>query len=193
MNLRELLEAEIRRTDQDQWAELIERDCKTWLRGCLDAGKPVYRGIKSTAPFIEKDIRQDRTAIQMSQKRHDGLHDLFQRHGFPATRKNSIFCTTRKDVAADWGEPYIVFVKDGWTGTVFENQKNNYAFYNLAHAHDMDEAELEFVDMAPAKITTSTDLAKAIDDKHFEMLITGKGYYAISPAYWKHMADLLGF
>jgi hypothetical protein len=129
----------------------------------------------------------------MGAKRHDELHDIFIRHGFPATRKNSIFCTTRKDVAEEWGEPYIVFVKDGWTGTIFDNQKNGYSFYNLRHAHDADEAELEFVDMKPVKITTSADLAKAIDEKHFEMLIAGSGYYALNSAYWTHMADLLGF
>ena len=173
-------------TDVTVLAKKIEANCKTMLAAYRQAGGYLYRGMAgASAPVIVTGIRPDRSSVEMPPEAHEALHNLFLDQGLTVTRKNSIFCTAAKKIARDWGTTYVIFVKDGWTGLVFDDVPDDYSFYRIKSAGwsmvkgREYEAANDLRDLKPREFTSSSDLAKIIDRKYHEALIKGDSYIAV--------------
>jgi hypothetical protein len=164
-------------------AEMIRTQCKTMLDAYEHSSQYLYRGLGTTAFAITTKIRQDRKPVEMDRVAHERLHAAFKDAGLEATRKNSIFCSTNLSIASQWGSGlYMIFVKDGWTGTVFENQKKDYAFYKMQHIGKIDDAEQiakEVKKLKPKSFKTSAELSSVINSRYEDILITGDSYIAV--------------
>lgn len=167
-------------------AKKIEANCKTMLAAYRQAGGYLYRGMAgASAPVIVTGIRPDRSSVEMPPEAHEALHKLFLDQGLTVTRKNSIFCTAAKKIARDWGTSYVIFVKDGWTGLVFDDEPSDYSFYRIKSAgrnmvNGKDVLARRMLDeLKPREFTSSSDLAKIIDRKYHEALIKGDSYIAV--------------
>ena len=162
----------------------------------LAGGKVLYRGMGSGSrynivaePIAQlATIRSDRMAVEMASWRHEVLDKAFKQLGYDATRKNGIFCTSMLDVARDWGSnTFVIFLKDGWSGTVFDAAKGTYAFNELSQfgckgcpeADNMAAAIKIIKELEPRRIATPEDLAGIITEKYKDIILTGHSYIAL--------------
>lgn len=214
MKLAELLEARRPITlqpglDVKELAEELESRCSTFVGAYRETyPKVIYRGVttkddeRGQAQWIS--IRKNRQPVQMNNWNHEALHKVFQELGLKATRANSIFCTVNKEIADDWGAANVIFVRDGWTGTVFEGKKKGYTFQELSGATTVSisskelpqserEAEIvkrqyEYVkeailNLKPLSFSTKAELVDIINEGYEDILITGSSYVAF-PDQW---------
>jgi hypothetical protein len=207
-NLADPKDKEVTKVDElVKVAEIIEANCTTMLAAYKAASKILYRGIKSNNPVVITNIRPDRRPVEMPKDAHDALHDAFLQLGLTATRKNSIFCTTDYGIASAWGNNvYVVFVKDGWTGTVFTKHTTGYAFNQMQDlATDIlwkkgskpgDLAKLpELINKeGPLTFNNAAGLTHILKTQYEDILITGSSYIAVkynSPVFPK-LRTILG-
>ena len=167
-------------------AKYIKQNCSEMLQAYEYAGCYLYRGMSSTANRVATKIRPDRKPVEMPKLAHEMLHTAFIKLGLKATRTNSIFCTTKISVATTWGSPYLIFVKDGWHGTVFENIKNHYAFVKLRNFYYAKEAQSvdELVELIknekPYGFSTAEDLQEILAQQYQDVLLTGDSYIGLN-------------
>lgn len=182
--------------DPKEMAAIIEKNCKTMLSAFRTSGKYLYRGIKSNDDAIITSIRPDRRPVEMDPLSHENLHLAFKKAGLKATRKNSIFCSASHIIAISWGDPYVIFVKDGWSGTIFETKKKDYTFYKMQEigTHEtVDDMTKDILKMKPKAFSSSADLAKILSAKYEDILITGDSYLAFESdsETWETVRELL--
>lgn len=204
MKLDELLEARrpLRDVDPAKLAEELEARCSTFV-GAYRQTYPlvIYRGV--SGPTMDAEIgtigqwitiRKNRRPVHMNPEKHKRLDRLFSELGIKATRSNSIFCTTSKTIADDWGKTHIIFVRDGWTGTVFETRKKGYAFQALSGAatafEDDEYAKDAILNMKPKSFSTEAELIEVIKARYEDILITGNSYVAL-PTQTRVTAEVL--
>lgn len=132
----------------------------------------------------------------MPENAHNIISDVMDEMEL-ASRRNSLFCSSHIEIAELWGNLYVLFVEDGWSGTVFNNCKDNYSWHPLSTAFknanqkykgydninhyvkpDMKKA---IIDLKPEKIQSSSSLSKIIDERYADVLITGEIFYGIDP------------
>lgn len=173
-------------TDVTVLAKKIEANCKTMLTAYRQAGGYLYRGMAgASADVIATGIRPDRKPVDMPPEAHKALHNLFLDQGLTVTRTNSIFCTAHPRVAEDWGTTYVIFVKDGWTGLVFDDEPSDYSFYRIKSAgwnmvNGKDVLARRMLDeLKPREFSSSEQLAKIINREYYEALIKGDSYIAV--------------
>jgi hypothetical protein len=180
-----------------QAADLIRTQCSNFVEAYRETGKFIYRGVieaekmtSSSQLLIAADIRQDRKPVFLDQKFQKVIDSAMESLGLKARRGNSIFCTTHADTSSDWGQTYILFVKDDWTGTVFEEVKDSYVYNKIMQlkkvtdkSDDIDEkisiSARALKLLGPKSFNTSSELAKVINDKYQDILITGSGYIGL--------------
>ena len=170
-------------------AEIIEKNCAEMLSAYRSSGKVLYRGMHSTDDAVVTRIRPNRKAVQMNNDFHDALHQGFIAAGLTATRTNSIFCTANKHVASSWGsDVYVIFVKDGWSGTIFTHIKNDYAFYTMydiarsyvcSSAPNMKSFVSDIKREGAKNFSTANELSNILFDSYYDILITGDSYIAV--------------
>jgi hypothetical protein len=170
--------------DPDKIADIIRDNCSVMLQAYQQTGKVLYRGLTSTKNVVITGIRPDRRPVQMDYDYHKTLHQLFLDAGLTATRTNSIFCSARISIANIWGSTvYAIFVKDGWTGTIFSKIKDNYAYYavrDIASRENPGQRMKEFKNLGPTSFNTSVDLAQILNKRYTDILITGSSYIGVS-------------
>ena len=193
-NLANPKDKEVKKVDKvEDLASILKAQCSDILAAYKESGNVIYRGIKgANDQVVITAIRNDRKPVEMAGVWHNELHTAFIEYGLKATRKNAIFCTTKNSIADAWGTPYIIFPKDGWSVTVFNEYKKDYTFYTfermrghnkLTKIKDPKErlayigSKLE--EMGPMHITTSSQLAKVISDKYEDILLAGSSYIAV--------------
>jgi hypothetical protein len=175
----------------------IKKNCSTMLQAYMTTNKFLYRGLKNvTVPYALAKIRPDRRPIQMGSGSHEFLTKAFSELGLKVNRQNSIFCSADHYTASMWtgggDHPYIIFVRDGWTGLVFKKVKKDYAFYkmkNIAEKHMGDEyfkkpedvkgAAKEIKTLQPNEFNTSATLASVLKTGYEDVLIQGVDYIAV--------------
>lgn len=186
-------------SDMEHLAQIIKQNCSTMLAAYLAVGRPIYRGIRgSSRDVIATQIRPNRKPVQMNPEYHKALAQAFTKLGLKANRTNSIFCTADKRTASDWGDPYLVFLKDGWEGTVFDGVAyDDYAFYKLqdiARGYAADKNLLQMTDriaeLKPRAIKTTADLIGVIERGTKDIIFTGTSYIGVH-GYSKDVATLL--
>lgn len=199
--------------DAQELANIIKAQSAQMLAAYKATGKFLYRGVnsadvhgatwsKESPSYIITGIRKNRMPVQMPAQQHEELHKAFLKIGLKATRKNSIFCSTDPDTADAWGTVYIVFVKDGWNGTIFEKVKNDYAFYKLRelafgptqHKDSIKAAFEELKRLGPKNISTAGELKTVLSEQYMDVLITGDSYIGlkVGKAETNEVLELLG-
>jgi len=203
MKVIELLEdsysaKEHREKDPAAIAKLLEKECSTFVGAYRSTHKPIFRGIKElkgkAVHFAEASIRPDRMPIFMPAKQHALINDAMMNLGLKAHRGNSIFCTTSRLTAEDWGDIYTIFPVDGWVGTIFQKVKYGYVFDEIHDQsdeilmkHENEPYDVKVAAMAdvlkrlkPHSFSSQGDLEIVIREEYDDILITGKKYYALS-------------
>jgi hypothetical protein len=166
--------------------ELINRirtECGQMLSVYQKSNGVLWRGISSTGFALHTKIRPDRRPVEMQPEAHKKLEKAFTLLGLPANRTNSIFCSCNPDIAADWGKQYVIFVKDGWWGTVFDKVESGYFFdhfyYTAVLSTNTPEIlAAEMQDLGP-RIVYPKNLDYVLKKGFEDILITGDSYYAI--------------
>lgn len=182
--------------NDDHLVAIIQQNCKIMLNAYQQTGRVLYRGIKGSDKVITTKIRLARKPMQMNRDSHDKLHNAFIELGLKATRRNSIFCTARWDIASVWGSVYVIFVLDGWEGTIFEKQKKDYSFFTMQHigrGDDIDQMKKEIAKLKPKSFNSTADLVSILKSKYADIIITGDSYIAVNRDYFiNNLAEKLG-
>ena len=174
-------------------ANFIKKNCSIMLNAYLTSNSFIYRGLKDVkSPYAVAKIRPDRKPMQMGQDDHEFLTTAFTKLGLKVNRQNSIFCSADEEAAGHWtgkgDEPYIIFVRDGWTGLVFKKVKKDYAFYKMqeiANHHVLKGPDgikagaAAIKKLEPLQFNTSAALSGIIKEKYMDILIQGTDYIAI--------------
>lgn len=178
--------------------KLIETDCSDILAAYRMTGETFFRGIKdapTNANAIDVKIRPDRKPVEMDEAWHNTLNQAFLKCGLKATRTNSIFCTTRGHLAANWGRAMIPFPRNGWNMTVFEKISDDYVYKTLKNLQtdsaNMAEKDIpkwlsnEIKKLGAENINGADHqaVAKVIEDYSADVLIAGQSYIAVKPSF----------
>jgi len=178
-------------------ADLIKRECSEFVKAYIKTnGSYLYRGVQDATRdwdyAITRNIRTDRKPVEMPADFHQLINTSMTEMGLQAHRGNSIFCTTNTSTANDWGQPFLIFVADGWAGTVFEEERRDYLYSALYLAakdityrgEDEDQAKRsmmhELKKLKPRSFRTNAGLQAVIKSKYNDILITGTKYYGLA-------------
>lgn len=171
-------------TEIKQLADIIETNCSQMLSAYQKTRVVLLRGIRyAYEDTVIANIRPDRKPMEMAPESHEKLHDAYLAAGLTATRTNSIFCTTNIDFARSWGEVYIIFVKNGWSGTVFKKYPKDYSYYKVSAIANDDEISVKpmarkIKELGPV-VVTPQNLPIILNKKYEDILITGSSYIGI--------------
>lgn len=179
-------------TEQDI-ADIIAANCSTMVAAIKGARTPLLRGTDTYRDVDVKAtmtaIRKNRRSVQMPESYHEALKEIFTKCGLVANRTNSIFCTTNPQTASAWGDPSIIFVKDGWTGTVFDKITDDYLYHSVAdiagdyltgEPKEQDKAIADFKRLKPRSFSTAAELQQILKREYYDILITGDSYIALT-------------
>jgi hypothetical protein len=173
--------------DVKSFADLAARiaaNCSEMVAAYKSSGKVLYRGMHTQVPVVITGIRPDRRPVEMDPVAHNNLHKAFLMLGLKATRKNAIFCTTSSMIANSWGSGiYIIFVKDGWSGTIFKKVKADYSFHKLSdwgnNIVDLTQLAMRIQTLGPFPFSSSNQLSDVIRSGYEDILITGDSYIGL--------------
>jgi hypothetical protein len=97
----------------EKYMAAIVRHCPTIVAACKSTGKLLYRGTKEDAPAFYGKPFNDRYAKDSSSEVHAAWNAAMDAAGVVAKRDNSIFTTTSRSLASNFGsQVYIVFFRD---------------------------------------------------------------------------------
>jgi hypothetical protein len=97
----------------EKYMTAIVRHCPTIVNACKSTGKLLYRGTKESAPAFYGKPFNERIAKDSNSMMHDAWNYAMDQIGVVARRDNSIFTTTSKSLADNFGhQVYIVFFRD---------------------------------------------------------------------------------
>ena len=184
--------------NENKVIKYIEKNCSIMLDAYRKSGKVLLRGINGASKNVVMTyIRPNRNPVAMNYERHKFLTKVYDHLGMKVNRENSIFCTTSIHIAKDWGKMYVIFVKDGWTGLIFEKVKTDYAFYKMysiakEYGNDYDsnnssnenlqalnQAGKQVKSMKPKEFNSSNELQSILNTGYKDILITGENYIGI--------------
>lgn len=127
--------------DVEKTIAIIKANCGKMLAAYQQSGRVLYRGVsKAKDDIIITGIRPDRKPVQMSRQKHEAINNWMTSLGLKVTRGNCIFTSPDDDIASDWGNVYVIFVKDGWTAQVYDGLKGS--DYSFAHMRSVGESLL---------------------------------------------------
>ena len=173
----------------EEIVNIIQHNCSEILGPYLKSGNVLFRGVKATSPVIITNIRPKRIPIQMNPLAHEALSAAFTKLGLTANRENSIFCSGRAHIAGDWGSNvYVIFPKNGWSGTVFQSITDDYSFYALESAaknyvynhKDMGTLIARLKEFEPLNVTPQ-NISGVLGEEYADIIITGSSYIGVDP------------
>lgn len=158
-------------------ANKIKSECSSFLKAYeLQKGKFIFRGIKSSEPILIKNIRTDRLPIDTPLDLHQEYDKVFKKLGLKATRSNSIFCSANLNTAKDWGAAYIIFVKDGWVGTVFDKVKRDYVYDMVTSKNDLENT---LIKLEPRSFNSTSELSDILKYKYYDILFHSSSFIGL--------------
>jgi hypothetical protein len=93
---------------------ILDRECSDFLPVMKVTGKMLYRGLRTDVSVFEGRSREDRAPKDSRTEISNRLDQALRNHGFQALRSNSIFTTTSRDFASNYGSHiYCIFPKNG--------------------------------------------------------------------------------
>lgn len=157
-----------------------------------DGASFLYRGVKNAPSVFKKAIRQDRAPVEMDVIAHNELHQAFLDYGLTVTRTNSLFTTGKLSIAKDWGEPYVVFVYDGWTGLAFDRYgKDDYSFYSLRDRAQNNNIKDVLDNLQPNEFNDMDNMLYYAENQFHEILIKGTNYIGVKLSQLRPLCKLL--
>ena len=113
-DLKSKLNADKKGTDSfEKYMAAIVKNCPTVVKTCKATGKLLYRGTKETAPAFYGKPFNERVAKDSNSEVHQAWNHAMKEAGVVARRDNSIFTTTNRSLASNFGnQVYIVFFRD---------------------------------------------------------------------------------
>jgi hypothetical protein len=108
----------------DIWERILTKRCTNIIDIYHDAeGDFLYRGMKTNVPWFRAASHQDRRPKDSNAQIAEVFDQLLAANGMRALRKNSIFATSNRDAASEFGLIYIIFPVDGFEYT-YTNQED---------------------------------------------------------------------
>lgn len=193
MKLKQLLENTIK--SKNKFYEIVNKKCSKFIKESRDI--PLYRGLNSMigSPerYFYKTIRKDRrfgTALFFFKNVNDNqiyfnyLNELMKKSGLKTHRGNSILATGNRMVGKFYGKLCRIYIEDGYN-YLWSPKIDDYAtildedteIKELGEDKKYYEAIKLFWDRY-GKTYQTNNLPQAIKSNN-EILISGKGYYAI--------------
>lgn len=175
--------------------DIIQKDCKPFLKDIRNARNFLYRGMKEQKNFVKKKVRTDRSPMNTP----EDLHELYDRYfkekfGWNA-RSNAVFANGNSLEASQYGREFMIFpignYKFVWSPEVEDlfvnpitrglkrsDERNNEGFYQKV------KEELDSVNY------TDKNMALAIRSKN-EIMIGTESYYALNVFFEPAMGGLV--
>lgn len=199
----------------------IKNECIEIFKIYKQTNKYLYRGVRLPAGLKNKQPMLFNGAIRNNRKRMDtsiseedtiSINEALRQLGIEARRNNSLFTSPHISVAEAYGIPYMIFPKDGFKYSWFQNQKKTYVFTQLQKITEdweyeeyhmkqknIDDKKIKnlknkyFLDGIKKLQPTDKNLTQALL-KNKEVLITGEnGYYAVlcEPDYMQYFSKVI--
>ena len=173
-------------TTSKEIASLIKSNCSDMITAYQSAGKALLRGIGkaqgTSNPLVMGAVRADRRPSATPQANFELINQGLELAHLP-TRANTISTSAFRKEAQAWGPVHVLFMKNGWHGLCFEHSsfddlyvQSEVLIRKNGTAEDMEKVIQKF---RPVLISSSTDLAKALDQRHEEIIMQGTQYYAL--------------
>jgi len=90
-------------------AMFAKKNCAPWLAATKNGSQYVYRGISDRGGLaFTKKTREDRRPKDTGKVRHDAFNAAITAAGGIANRSNSLFCTSSKGTAGEYGRIYVL-------------------------------------------------------------------------------------
>lgn len=188
MRSKEFITEEYGKEELISYLNEIKKDCQPFLNEWGNV--PLIRGVKTVPDsFVKKEVRlADRRPKDTPRRLHNKFNKaLTELTGLPY--RNGMFASGRSDVAADYGNPYIVFpmgnFKYIWSGLISDlygkwqevepREHNNESPAEFSKR--LGDVEDEYIKKSMPSYK-STDLPTAINSGH-EIMFWTTGYYGI--------------
>ena len=125
----------------EKYMAAIVKNCPSIVKACKSTGKLLYRGTNEDAPAFYGKPYDERRAKDSNTEVSDAFNAALKAAGAQATRDNSIFTTTSRNLADMFGRQiYIVFPRDPLHFTWSSTEKD--LVISTEHMGDMVDPEL---------------------------------------------------
>jgi len=161
------------------WKE-IEVNCSDIISLYKTHNRLLYRGMKRDGGiyFTKEQIRNDRKSLNT--------------HNLKALRSNSLFVTGDSDLAQYYGQPFIIFPKNGFNYTWFKNARDLYDEIRWFNSSENNQMELttdiqsnnfnnkidQFMNFVKPTYTNIDDYIQ-VAYSGYELMVQGVEYYAV--------------
>lgn len=181
--------------DVGEIVEKIISDCQPFL-DAIDGEVNeyrMYRGIKSNEDFMKKKIRSNRKSSSTPSRVQEAIDDYFEEQFGIRYRSNSMFASGSSTTVHNYGNPYIVFPIGKYQ--ILWSKQIEDLFMDLprdlrleTNVEDLSEEQLKekIYNFFNNSNYQEGNLKSAIKSEN-EIMITGKGYYAISEEFFDEM------
>jgi len=116
----EKTQQEINKKSFSNYAKIIQKDCSEYLQAVAAAKKVLFRGTEPgdhpLSAYVGRSHKKRKTK-DTSSAIQTGVDKILASKGFTALRHNSIFTSSRLEIASGYGIPYIIFPKNGFSFT----------------------------------------------------------------------------
>lgn len=102
----------------------IIKNCRESVASFRNTNKFIYRGIKNKSDAVYGRSHDERRTRDSDQFYSDIFNQMLKEAGVKARRDNSIFCTSDKQQALNYGTSYIIFLRDGFDCSFSQNTKD---------------------------------------------------------------------
>ena len=174
--------------EEGRMIDILKSNCSEAIAAMQQAGGFLYRGISNAPAAFHGRSRVDRKPLHTNAGVHSNIDEVFITYGFATNRSNSIFCIGNKPRTNMYGNPYIIFPKNGseilWSPRVkdlFTEDKILDDAALIASTNDKLGLADRFVKTYQY---TDKNLAAAIQSK-CEIMVSGE-YYAFYAKPFKH-------
>ena len=127
-----------------KYFSLIENDCSDFLKYMKKAGRMLFRGMDSNGKVIYGRSHEKRSTMDTSENVQKRFDELLKVAGFKALRSNSIFTSGDMDHAENYGDPYMIFPKNGFNYTWSEEHADwvpdeDNVYFDSSDEHEVRE------------------------------------------------------
>lgn len=182
--------------------EAIEKECSDIVSFYREHKKVFYRGTRRGELFFKGVPREDRKPLDTPQVVHDALEGWLKEHGFAARRSNSLFITSDVSVTHHYGQPFVIFPKNGFQYTWFEKSRDLFDELNLfmkTELRQMDNIKNDHVAVKfPPHVNEFMERVQPRNDslvtplmRQLEVMITGTEYCAVKKTGLGNVLDIL--
>jgi len=115
---------------EEKFGAILRKNCKLSVATFKKIGKYLYRGSRDHGVAYMGRSTNKRRASDTPDFVQDNLNQLFLKAGYKAVRGNSIFTSGNENVAADYGDVYIIFPVDGFNFTWSSKIADLFSYYD---------------------------------------------------------------